>query len=203
MDPSARTVISLFPLFVTLFLFCSSDLMFFWFSVKVCLPPSDEASTKEWKCAKRWAGGPSAIREHSSVSAYLHSLLPPLSRSPTHSVPLHSVWMQSPVGFLVFCFYLCRACYGVSMETGSGSCAGTGHERRRRRIWKGGRGRMRERTRGVEASKMGEGDWLIDIDTGPQLGWIIQEITLAALKSPWRHKLCLLFNIRYPHLQSC
>lgn len=54
---------------------------------------------------------------------------PPLSRSPTHSVPLRSVWMQSPVGFLVFCFYLCRACYGVSMETGSGSCAGTGHER--------------------------------------------------------------------------
>lgn len=41
-------------------------------------------------------------------TTYFHS---PLSHSPTHSISSFSAWMQSPVGFSVFCFYLSIAVY--------------------------------------------------------------------------------------------
>lgn len=63
---------------------------------------------------------------------------------PTRPLSPDSVWMHGPLGFSALLFSPQHSSPGVTMETGSGSCAGTDDERRRRRSrLEKGRGRVR------------------------------------------------------------
>lgn len=92
---------------------------------------------KRLKVVKRWAGGPFQRLQNTNF----HSLLPLLTFSHSFSFSFLCLDAES-CGLSGLLFLPQQSELWVTMETGSGSCAGTGHDGRKREeeefIWKGG-----------------------------------------------------------------